>query len=325
MYDIIGDIHGQASKLEELLLRMEYKLTNGYYSHSERKAIFVGDYIDRGPEIQRTLEIIKKMVDAGSAFAIMGNHEMGIIRYFLLRKKNKLTQKQIYKLNRKHSKTLRAYKENPLEAKKYIKWFKKLPLYLDLPDVRIVHACWDFESINWLKKNLPKGRMNKKFIKKMLKHGSIENKITSILLNGYSIFLPEDKKFFINKKQISTIRIKWWINSNKDLTYNKLAATSGWKPSSEKIKAENLSINLGYPKDEKPVFFGHYWREGIPSILDSNIACVDYGAAKKEGMLVAYRFNNEKKLSNKNFITHKKNGLFESAKTLLRHVSLFFF
>jgi len=325
MYDIIGDIHGEASKLEELLLRMEYKLTNGYYSHSERKAIFVGDYIDRGSEIKRTLEIVKKMVDNGSALAVMGNHEMGIIRYFQLRKKNKLTSKQIYKLNRKHSKTLRAYKENPQEAKKYIKWLKKLPLYLDLPDLRIVHACWDFESINWLKENLPKGRMNKKFIKKMLEQDSIENKITSILLNGYSIFLPDNKKFYINKKQINTIRIKWWINPDKNLTYNKLAATSGWKPSKEKINTKNLSINLGYPKEEKPVFFGHYWREGVPSILDSNVACVDYGAAKKEGTLVAYRFSNEKKLSNKNFIGHKKNGLLELGKTLIRRVSLLFF
>ena len=47
-FDIIGDVHGQASKLEALLEGMGYRLKAGAFQHPHRRAIFVGDYIDRG-------------------------------------------------------------------------------------------------------------------------------------------------------------------------------------------------------------------------------------------------------------------------------------
>ena len=49
--DFIGDIHGHADKLQELLTKLGYSYINGVYSHHQRKALFVGDYIDRGPQI----------------------------------------------------------------------------------------------------------------------------------------------------------------------------------------------------------------------------------------------------------------------------------
>jgi predicted MPP superfamily phosphohydrolase len=75
MTDLIGDIHGHADKLEELLLKLGYKKSKGAYSHLERKVLFVGDYIDRGPKIRETLEIVKSMVESENAIALMGNHE----------------------------------------------------------------------------------------------------------------------------------------------------------------------------------------------------------------------------------------------------------
>ena len=75
MIDLIGDIHGHADKLEELLLKLGYAKNNGAYSHPHRKVLFVGDYIDRGPKIRETLEIVKSMVDSENAIALMGNHE----------------------------------------------------------------------------------------------------------------------------------------------------------------------------------------------------------------------------------------------------------
>lgn len=75
MYDLIGDIHGHADKLEELLRTLGYELKNGMYGHAERKLLFVGDYIDRGPKIRETLQLVRSMVDSGTAIALMGNHE----------------------------------------------------------------------------------------------------------------------------------------------------------------------------------------------------------------------------------------------------------
>ena len=53
MYDIIGDIHGQAGKLEALLTNMGYQLKDGVYQHPQRTLISVGDLIDRGPQQRR--------------------------------------------------------------------------------------------------------------------------------------------------------------------------------------------------------------------------------------------------------------------------------
>lgn len=81
-FDVIGDVHGHAAELTILLDRMGYEETNGVLRHPEgRRAVFLGDFIDRGPEIRRTLEIVRGMVEAGSALAVMGNHELNALHY----------------------------------------------------------------------------------------------------------------------------------------------------------------------------------------------------------------------------------------------------
>lgn len=74
-FDFIGDIHGHAGKLVEMLTLLGYSNWNGSYAHPSRKAFFIGDYIDRGPQVIHTLEIVKGMVDNNNAIALMGNHE----------------------------------------------------------------------------------------------------------------------------------------------------------------------------------------------------------------------------------------------------------
>ena len=68
-YDIIGDVHGQASKLEALLEGMGYRLKAGAFQHPHRKAIFVGDYIDRGPRQVDTYRIVRAMVEINTPTA----------------------------------------------------------------------------------------------------------------------------------------------------------------------------------------------------------------------------------------------------------------
>jgi hypothetical protein len=81
-YDIIGDIHGHAQALEALLRSMDYRETRGSWKHTERQAIFVGDFIDRGPMQVGTVDLVRRMVDEGAAQAIMGNHEFNAIAWF---------------------------------------------------------------------------------------------------------------------------------------------------------------------------------------------------------------------------------------------------
>jgi hypothetical protein len=81
MYDLIGDIHGHADELVQLLEALGYRKHGRTYVHPERKVIFLGDFIDRGPKIREVLEIVRPMVEQGNALAVMGNHELNALAY----------------------------------------------------------------------------------------------------------------------------------------------------------------------------------------------------------------------------------------------------
>jgi len=81
-FDIVGDIHGCYDELVQLLDKLGYmKNAAGVCQHSEgRKAVFVGDLVDRGPKIPEVVRLVKEMVDSGSAFCVPGNHDIKFMR-----------------------------------------------------------------------------------------------------------------------------------------------------------------------------------------------------------------------------------------------------
>jgi protein phosphatase len=81
-FDIVGDVHGCCDELEQLLAELGYERgSDGAHAHPHgRKAIFVGDLVDRGPRIVDTVRLVKAMVDAGSALCVPGNHDMKLVR-----------------------------------------------------------------------------------------------------------------------------------------------------------------------------------------------------------------------------------------------------
>lgn len=89
-FDIIGDIHGCADELEELLTKLGYSMDafdnegeRDYrvFAKSGRRAIFVGDLVDRGPRTPDVLRLVMAMVDAGEALCIPGNHDAKFLRW----------------------------------------------------------------------------------------------------------------------------------------------------------------------------------------------------------------------------------------------------
>ena len=81
-YDIIGDIHGCNLTLVKLLTELGYQPgADGIYQHLERKVIFLGDLIDRGPGQREVTSIVQGMMDSGNALSVMGNHEFNAIAY----------------------------------------------------------------------------------------------------------------------------------------------------------------------------------------------------------------------------------------------------
>jgi protein phosphatase len=90
-FDVIGDVHGCADELEELLGLLGYEAvevgggqfpeSGPVYAHPEgRRAVFVGDLVDRGPRILDSLRIVRNMVAAGAALCTPGNHDMKLVR-----------------------------------------------------------------------------------------------------------------------------------------------------------------------------------------------------------------------------------------------------
>lgn len=80
--DVIGDIHGCASELQQLLAMLGYQEENGAFQHADgRLAAFVGDITDRGPASIASLELVGRMVARGSAkIAALGNHDWKLYR-----------------------------------------------------------------------------------------------------------------------------------------------------------------------------------------------------------------------------------------------------
>ncbi len=76
-FDIIGDVHGCADELEELLEKLGYARDEiGVFAHPEgRKAVFVGDLADRGPRSRDVLELVMRMEKAKCAHCVLGNHD----------------------------------------------------------------------------------------------------------------------------------------------------------------------------------------------------------------------------------------------------------
>ena len=58
---------------------LDYVEIEGIFRHPVRQMIFVGDFIDRGPQQPEVLQIARSMCEAGVAKAVMGNHEFNAI------------------------------------------------------------------------------------------------------------------------------------------------------------------------------------------------------------------------------------------------------
>lgn len=78
-FDIIGDIHGCRSELETLLRKLGYDVEAGRHPEG-RKVVFLGDLVDRGPDIPGVLRLAMRMVNMGTALCVPGNHEMKLLR-----------------------------------------------------------------------------------------------------------------------------------------------------------------------------------------------------------------------------------------------------
>lgn len=82
-FDLIGDVHGCYDELLDLLGKLGYAPgeDGGAWRHPEgRRAVFLGDLVDRGPKVVETLTLARAMVEVGAAFCVPGNHDTKLVR-----------------------------------------------------------------------------------------------------------------------------------------------------------------------------------------------------------------------------------------------------
>jgi len=306
-YDIIGDVHGHSGKLKALRVRLGYSERKGAWRHAQpsRTAVFVGDYIDRGPEQVETIEIVRRMVDAGTARAIMGNHELNAIGW--VTPKPGGAQGESLRAGKaqkrpQHKAFLDAVGEGSVKHLEYVEWFKTLPLFLDLGEIRVVHAWWHPPHIAVAQARADDGvRLNEALLLAVYDRPSPESKAVREMLKGMEFDLPAGCCF--NDKDGVThgnVRLKWWdtsARSFKDAAIGPQAAITLLPDGAE--LPEDLPRGL---QSEVPVFIGHYWFTGEPAPLTDKLACLDYSAALGNRPLMAYRWDGENILSKAGFL-----------------------
>jgi len=310
-FDIIGDIHGCAQTLEKLLLKLQYRkktFDHGReaYWHPERKVIFVGDIVDRGPNIREALHLVKNMSDAGTAMCVMGNHEYNALAY-----STEAPEESGRAFVRDHSprhsrviaETLEQFEEYPIEWHMFLEWFQSLPVFLEFPSFRVVHACWDQGLIDTYKSLYGSNRVSREFIQQSWNPKSFASTFFDRLTQGTTLDLPSgriiDSKDGYKRRRFRT---KFW--SQTPQTYQDVVFQPDPLPedlAKREISELEQSKLLNYKSDEVPVFIGHYWLEGKPSPIKDNVACLDYSAVKY-GRLAAYRFDGEQVLQPDKFV-----------------------
>lgn len=301
--DFIGDIHGYAGDLRELLQRLGYRTEDGVYRHPDRQVVFLGDFIDGGKQNLQVIDIAKPMVDAGYAYAVMGNHEYNAICYHTTARDqpDKWLRSHSHAHWKQHERTLLELGGDETLTNEVIGWFRSLPLFLRLDGVRAVHACWDKPAIEYLESRLGTNPvMDDSFLQKSSHLGTAEHEAIETVLKGAEIELPSGVTFADKYgQQRSEARVRWWQRDVDDLAEAVIGppslyeATRGMSP--------ECAVSQTYDRDEPPVFFGHYWLTGQPAPQASNVACLDYSVARK-GKLVAYRWDGEQELYADRFV-----------------------
>jgi hypothetical protein len=296
-FDIIGDVHGHGNLLEKLLIKLGYTDNGLSFSHPERKAIFCGDFIDRGKENIKALNIVMQMCKHGQALAIPGNHDIAFIQYHT---KLKGSNQNIIPQNPQHEimfrETLREFNANSTFMEHYLHWIKNLPLFIEHDLFRVYHGYYHPE--------IRKSLSNEKGIatyNDVLEHFAHWSPLADLITKSVSVKVSVRGK---QGKKTERIRIKWWEHVEKDLHADHFLLHT--YEHYENMQIEAIEANAyqkfkPYGTDEKPLFLGHFCINSMHGIQASNLCIIDL-CVIRTGRLAAYRFDGEKILKKEKIV-----------------------
>ncbi len=270
--DIVGDVHGEIDALEALLYRLGYTVRGDH--PQGRRLVFLGDLVDRGPDSPAVVDRIQRLIDSGRAQAILGNHELNI-----LLGSRKVGNGWFYNepeaLDRSGILVAQRALLDTASRCRALAFFASLPVVLERPDLRLVHACWHVDHVNRLRghseavelyheysqeieRNLDREGVTDHGLRKLARQNRNPIKVLTSGLEERRMAPLE-----IGPRHHWEARVPWW---------------------------------LGY-RDAVMVVFGHYWRQPVNGDHDSlhlfgNLSpyarlgrgwtmCLDYSVGKR--------------------------------------------
>ncbi|MEP3668213.1 MAG: metallophosphoesterase [Roseibium sp.] len=290
-YDFIPDVHGNYARLTQTLDALGYDLND--HQHPEgRIAAFLGDFIDRGRQNGPVLKHVRAMVEAGSAVAIMGNHELNAILFHTPDGRGDWLRRRSTSNIKQHRTFLDEFEPGGRESEDHIAWMMSLPLYLDLDGARMVHASWDQKAIDTIAERRPDGRLHPDDLPSIGEEDKSDPFTAAVInsLKGPERRLPKGGFFLDNHgNERKKIRLKWW-ELNPDTWRDIMISV----PNPVGVPATPFPEELlptPYLETEPPVFIGHYQRYGPVSFERDNVLCLDHPE-----VLAAYSWNGEQTL-----------------------------
>src|SRR5579863_5011127 len=145
--DIVGDVHGEIGALRALLARLGCNVAR---CEVERPIVFVGDLVDRGPDSVEVVLLVERLVEAGVAQVVLGNHEFNVLA-------GKRKEGNGWFLHREPADSWYDGKvrvpfvsrtASAEELRRIGAFFRTLPLALESPELRVVHAAWSPAAID---------------------------------------------------------------------------------------------------------------------------------------------------------------------------------
>ncbi len=145
-YFAIGDIHGNIKELAHLLER---------WDRDEEQLVFIGDYIDRGPDSAKVVALVRRLVEEEGAIALRGNHEEMLEDFLAYPAQNAY----LYLGNGGYP-TMQSYGYQSIDPTTLAHQFRKeqaadreflanLPVYFETPSFLFVHAGINPDLPNW--------------------------------------------------------------------------------------------------------------------------------------------------------------------------------
>ena len=181
--------------------------------------------------------------------------------------------------------------------------------------IQVVHACWHDPSIDVLKRELGGDRFSSiDQLVEATRKGSALYEAVEVVLKGPELDLERygapafrDKDGHLR----TSARIRWWNAGAEKLA--DLAEIHRGAKGEDHRAYPGLPDKRLFEEDRAyayggavPVFYGHYWREGVPHKFEdwtSKTACVDFSAVNK-GTLVAYRWDGEQEIDPGSYHPH---------------------